>query len=408
MLSSFGHALYLAARNLRRQLRRSLSALLTISSGVLALLLAEGYSAGMFSEFRESTIRADYGHLQLTRPGFHELGRSDLDAFRVELDPQVLQKDLPPGSAVAPRFLFSGLASSGEVTLPFTARGIDPAVDAQGGNALQLVAGRRLAADEREGVLLGQGLAARLGLGAGETIMLLVTTAEGQLNAREAPVIGVVASSTEAVDDVLLLAPISLGHALMRSSGSHQLLVFLPPESSVARSMEALEPIAEGQALELRDWLSLAEFYRRAEALFRQQLTVVIVIVAAILLLSIGNTMMMTVMERTREIGTVMALGTRPGRVLRGFLLEGALLGLAGVLLGIILAYLCAAIMASLQLQMPPPPGFTIGYTASILIEPETLARVAFLTWAATVMASYYPALRASRLCIVDALRVVR
>jgi putative ABC transport system permease protein len=399
---------YLAVRNLRRQLRRSLSALLTIGGGVAALLLAEGYSAGMFGEFRDATIRAEYGHLQLTRPGFHELGRSNLEAYRIGGLPPALAEALLPGTVQAPRFLLNGLVSAGDITLPFSGRGIDPAVDAQGGRALRVADGDRLAASDDEAVLLGAGLARQLRVSAGDRIVLLVSTADEQLNAREATVRGVVASSSSAVGDALIIMPLRFARTLMRSEGSHQVLLFLPEDVPVAEATEILSQKAAAADLELRDWLSLAEFYRRAEALFRQQLTVVLVIVMVILLLSIGNTQMMAVLERTREIGTVMALGARSGRVMRGFLLEGALLGIIGVGAGIAAAYALAALLDILQVAMAPPPGFSVGYTARIDLSLEVLLRVALLSWGATVAASVYPAWRASRLQIVDALRVVR
>lgn len=403
-----GLTVFLALRNLRRQLRRSLSALLTIAIGVTALLLAEGYSAGMFSAFRESTIRAQYGHLQLTAPGFHERGRSNLHAHLMPAPSASLQAALPDDAVVAPRYLFVGLASAGDTTLPFSGLGLDPAVDAQGGSALRLVSGERLAADAADGVLVGQGLARRLGIQAGETIVLLVTTADEQLNARETTVTGVVASSSASIDDALLIAPTGVARELMRSEGSHQYLIYLSDGDELEAVQARLAAAARAEGFELRDWWSLAEFYRRAEQLFRQQLTVVVAIVTAILLLSISNTMMMTVLERTREIGTVMALGARPSRVLRGFVLEGAMLGLLGVLLGTTLAWVLSLGLDALALQMPPPPGFSVGYTASIELRPPLLLRVAFLSWGATVLACLWPAWRASRLEIVDALRVVR
>lgn len=401
-------SLQLAARNLFRQLRRSVSALLTIGGGVLALLLAQGYSAAMFSEFRDSAIQAEYGHLQLTLPEFHRKGRSNLNAFTMESLPAEILEALPPGSLVSPRFLLTGLASAGEVTLPFSAMGVDAARDTQGGRALALLAGQRLPADGSPGALLGKGLAQKLNVTAGDTVVLLVTTEGDQLNARETVISGIVSASSDAVNDGLMVLPIGFSRELMRSAGAHQQLVFLPEDAELEAVEASLAPLAKTAGLELRNWLSLAEFYRRAEALFAQQLRVMLVIVAVILLLSISNTMMMSVLERTREIGTVMALGTPPRRVLSGFVFEGGLLGVLGVLLGIVLAMLAAAFISALQIDMPPPPGFSVGYRARIEFSLESTVSVALLSWTATVIASCYPAWRASKLEIVDALRVVR
>ena len=94
-------SLLLALRNLRRQFRRSLTALLSIGFGVAALLVATGFNAAMFEEFREATIRSQFGHLQITRPGFQERGRSDPWAYLLPGDLAVDPALLPPASTVS-------------------------------------------------------------------------------------------------------------------------------------------------------------------------------------------------------------------------------------------------------------------------------------------------------------------
>lgn len=407
-LVNLGVEVRLAGRNLFRQLHRSLTALLTISVGVMALVLAQGYTEGMFREFRESAIRAEYGHLQLSLPEFHMRGRADPDSFAFLDIPEDIRAAVPPSTVFAPRYILTGLISAGDTSLPFSARGIDPSKDAQGGKALNIVSGDRLAENASGGVLLGRGLAKKLNVNVGDDIVLLVTTADDQLNARETPVQGIVAASSEVANDSLVLLPIALAMELRRQEGAHQQLLFLPTGANAETLADELRPLAASAGLELRHWLELADFYRRSEALFRQQLSVMVGIVVAILLLSISNTMMMSVLERTGEIGTAMALGSTRARVLRGFLFEGSYLGILGVVVGIGLAAVVALVLQWVNMQMPPPPGFSVGYRATIDLEPHLLSRVAIACWLATILAAVYPAWRASRLAIVDALRVVR
>ena len=104
-------SLLLALRNLRRQFRRSLTALLSIGFGVTALLVATGFNAAMFEEFREATIRSQFGHLQVTRPGFQERGRSDPWAYLLPADVALDPALLPSGSTISPRLLLNGLVS---------------------------------------------------------------------------------------------------------------------------------------------------------------------------------------------------------------------------------------------------------------------------------------------------------
>jgi putative ABC transport system permease protein len=115
--------------------------------------------------------------------------------------------------------------------------------------------------------------------------------------------------------------------------------------------------------------------------------------------------MMMSVLERTGEIGTVMALGTRRAAVLRGFLIEGALLGLLGALLGVVVALVLGQVLVWAEVEMPPPPGFARSYLATLLITPAMVLETVLIACITTTVASFYPAMRASRMVIVDAIR---
>jgi len=401
-------ALLLALRNLRRQFRRSLTALLSIGFGVAALLVATGFNEAMFEEFREATIRSQFGHLQITRPGFQERGRSDPWAYllpaEIALDPALL----PPGSTVSPRLLLNGLVSFGEQTLPFMSEGIDPARDMLDDRALRIEQGRRLAPGDHQQVVLGEGLARQLEVAPGGSVVLLVNTPEGQLGAAEAEVVGLFSSFSQEFDDAALLLPLSLARELAQVEGAHAWLVFLQDTAATDAALGPVRAALPSAAFDVQPWHALAEFYARASVLFEQQLDLVKGIVVFIILLGIGNTMMMSVLERTGEIGTVMALGNTRASVLRGFLLEGALLGLLGAALGLLAALGAGQLLALAAIEMPPPPTFARSYHAALLITPVMVLEVLLIAVLTTTLASFYPAWRASRMEIVEAIRHVR
>jgi len=141
---------------------------------------------------------------------------------------------------------------------------------------------------------------------------------------------------------------------------------------------------------------------------------VIEVIIGMIIVLSIANTLMMNVVERTGEIGTAMAVGVKRAKIMRLFLLEGLLLGIVGGALGLVLGSIAAAIISMIGIPMPPPPGMARGYTAEILVNASLLLNAALMLNAAllaagtTLLASLYPAWKASRMIIVDALRFNR
>lgn len=399
--------LLLALRNLRRQFRRSLTALLSIGFGVAALLVALGFNEAMFDEFREATIRSQFGHLQVSRPGFQDRGRSDPWAYLLPAEIAVDQDLLPEGATVAPRLLLNGLVSFGEVTLPFMSEGIDPARDMLDDRSLRMVEGRRLAAGDHRQLVLGQGLASQLEVAVGQSVVLLANTPDGHLGAAEAELVGIFSSFSQEFDDAALLMPIDLARGLAQVDGAHAWLVFLEDTRDTDAVLAPVRASLPGDDFDVQPWHALAEFYARASALFQQQLDLVKAIVVFIILLGISNTMMMSVLERTGEIGTVMALGNKRASVLRGFLIEGALLGLLGAALGVLVALGLGQLLALAEIEMPPPPTFARSYHAALLITPGMVLETVLIACVTTTLASLYPAWRASRMVIVDAIRHV-
>jgi putative ABC transport system permease protein len=156
---------------------------------------------------------------------------------------------------------------------------------------------------------------------------------------------------------------------------------------------------------EVVPWSDLADFYNKTVVLFSKQVSVVKTIIALIIILSISNTQTMSVLERTTEIGTSLALGLRRSQVLRLFLLEGILIGIIGGLFGISLGYILGISISEIGIPMPPAPGMAHGYTGEILITPSLALDAIIMAILTTLIASIMPAWRASRLIIVDALR---
>ena len=124
----------------------------------------------------------------------------------------------------------------------------------------------------------------------------------------------------------------------------------------------------------------------------------VVVFLAAI------NTTLMTVTERTREIGTLRALGARPRVVLTNFVLEGAVLGLTASAAGALLSLLISTVLNASAIEMPPPPGATRGIPIHVQFFALAYVGATLAMTVAAVVASYFPARRATRISIVEAL----
>lgn len=397
----------LASRNLRRNAKRTIVAVLTVAGGIVAFLLAGGFIAWIFQDMRESTIHSQLGHLQVVRPDYYEKGIADPYAFL--LPAQSPEQKLIEGTeglvSLTPRLAFSGLVSHGEVTLAFVGEGVDPVRERPISSRITIVSGRDLADANEPALLLGEGLARSLGVKSDDIVVLLATAANGSPNAVEVKVAGTFATVSKEYDDSALRLPIALARKLMRVDGATSWVVLLEHTERTAATVEKLRAALPAQNFEVIPWGALADFYNKTVTLFSRQISVVKFIIGLIIILTISNTQTMSVLERTREIGTSLAIGQRRQFVMRMFLVEGMLIGLVGGLVGLALGYLFAVIISTIGIPMPPPPGMAHGYIGQILIGAPLAGEALVLALFTTLIASILPAWRASRMNIVDALR---
>ena len=399
--------LRLATRNLRRNSQRSLVAMLTVAFGIVAFLLAGGFIAWIFQQMREATIHSQLGHMQIVRPGFFEKGIADPYAFLLpDQSPQQKTVEKVPGfQSLAPRLAFSGLISHGDTTIAFIGDGIDPVREKPISSSVTIVSGDDLEAADESSVLLGEGLATSMGVQAGDVVVLLATAANGSANAVEVKVAGTFATSYKDYDDSALRLPIMVARKLMRVQGATSWVVLLDKTERTAEGSSYLAAALPANEFEIVPWHALADFYNKTVVLFSKQVSVVKFIIGLIIVLTISNTQMMSVLERTTEIGTSLAIGQRRNTVMRMFVAEGVLIGLIGGLLGVILGYVFAHLISAIGIPMPPPPGMARGFRGEILIVPRLAVDALILAVVTTFLASVLPAWKASRMNIVDALR---
>lgn len=399
-------ALLLAWRNLARHRRRTLLALLIIGGGVVTFLLAGGFINWVLWSMREATIHSQLGHVQIIRPGYFREGLGDPYRYLLPDSMAAVTDDAPAYQRTAsPRLAFNGLLSKGEDTASFLGEGIDPQAEAPIAKWVLIQDGEDLTTSGPDTVILGAGLAKAIGAATGDMVVLLATTADGGINAVELRVAGLFATSTKAYDDTALRVPIEVARRLMRVEGATSWVVLLDDTERTDEALAALRARLPASDYELVPWFELADFYNKTVELFGRQVGIVRVLIALIVMLSISNTLAMTVMERTSEIGTVMALGVRRRQVMVQFLLEGAVLGAVGGMVGVMLGALLGTAISAVGIPMPPPPGMDVGFTGEIQVSAGLSFEGFLLAFITTLLASVFPAWKASRMNIVDALR---
>jgi len=402
-------AFALAWRSLFRQKRRSLLMIAVVTFGFASFALAGGFIAQSFEALKEGTIRS-VGQLQIVdrravgraEEATLEFGIPDAPRARAVAAAQ------PGVAAVLPRIDFVGLATVGARSIPFLGIGVDPGPEAAATLASGLVvSGKYLSGDGGEGMVLGTGLAKALEVKVGDRVTLLATTPDGSLNAADGVVEGFVDVKIKELNDRYLAAGQKLVENLLQSEGTaSKLVVFLRPDADEAKTAAALEKAmaAAGFPVTVLRWEQLATFYGQVKLLYIGIFGFVGAVLVTIVILAAAIVMTMAVTERTREIGTLRALGTRPAGILRMFLAEGVLIALAGCVAGTALALVIRAVLNASGIMLPPPPGASSG--TPLHVNFYLLAYVAGLVamLATMTFAAFFPARRASRVAIVDAL----
>jgi len=267
--------------------------------------------------------------------------------------------------------------------------------------------GHALDSGDPDGLFMGGGLARNLGVTIGDTVALLATTASGGLNGVEGTVRGLFQSASKEFDDSTLRLPLAMARQLLRASGAHSWVLLLDETDHTDDVLHKLKTkYSEAtNRLQFTPWYSLAEFYNKTVKLFSRQMETVRLIIALIIILSISNILIMSVLERTGEIGTLMAIGLTRSRIMLLFVTEGFMLGIFGGLSGVAVGTALAIGLSTVGIPMPPPPGMETGYTGEIMVTWPLLLGTLLLAVLTALLGSLYPAWKASKMKIVDALR---
>lgn len=399
--------LKLALRNILRHKVRTAMTLAVIVFGIVGLILSGGFVNDMLFQLAESIIRSQSGHLQVLRVGYFAKGGRSPDQYLID-DPDELRKSvaqLPLVDDVMLRMSFSGLLNNGRSDWPIIGEGVEPDREARLGTQLQIIAGRQLSPTDPYGILLGEGVARTLKLKPGDTATVLLNAAEGALNTQEFKVVGVFQSFSKDFDARAVRIPLSAAQELVGSPRANSVVVSLKATADTERVGASLRNRLASQDLEIRTWEELNDFYSSTAALYERQFGVLQGIILAMVLLSVGNSVNMSVFERTGEFGTMMALGNNRLRIFQLVVTENFLLGAVGSTLGVVVGTALALGISAIGIPMPPPPNANIGYTAMIRVVPSVLAIAFAVGMVATVSAAIFPASRVARTPVADALR---
>lgn len=401
----------IAARSVFRNKRRTVITLLSIIFGCVAIIVFGGFVDYSMWGLRESTIHSRLGHLQVYRAGYSEKGGTNPLAYTIEDYPRIrsIIEDEDHVDFVTSRLEFSGLIGGAENSVICVGKGVEPEKERELGITVSIVEGEDLTSEKLEEGIIGKGLAEGLGVNIDDYLTILTSTAEGALNAVDLKLRGIFRTGVKEYDDVAVMVPMELAKALLYTENVQSIVVVLDKTENTDLVADNLrkEFSQANLDLEIKTWSDLATFYHQVVQLYGGIFWVVRLIILIIVIFSIANTMTMSVFERMREIGTIRAMGTKRRGVLSLFLIEGLILGALGGALGLTFGIIAAKLLSIKGIYIPPPPTMTEGYTALINIVPKDLIFAFSLAVGTSLVSSIYPAFKAARLKVVDALRYI-
>ncbi|MES2037273.1 MAG: FtsX-like permease family protein [Pseudomonadota bacterium] len=391
--------------NTLRNRRRSAITVVIAALGTAAILLAGGFAYSTYEGLAQISARST-GHLIIGKPQHFT---SDQDVpLQYGLDnAAALQSKLladPAVRYVLPRIEYSGLISNGDKSTIMLAIGIDPDAEfSVKGPTLTLKEGELLQTESAEAeIVLGEALARSLKAKPGSSLTLMASTTDGALNAVDVTVKGLVSTGVPDLDKRLVYSNIKTAQKLLNTQRISSLGVFL-------NSMDATLPAQARLAkvfpeLTVQNWLEQAFFYKSVRDLYNRIFGALGAIISIIVVFVVANAMAMAIIERTREVGTLRAMGTLPGQLIRSFSFEGMILGGTGAIAGAALAITVALLLIIFPVQMPPPPGRSSGYPLLITIDAAMYAITVFMMFALSMLSSAFIARKTLRQSIVDAL----
>jgi putative ABC transport system permease protein len=397
----------LALRNVFRQTVRTAMTLAAVVFGVAGLIVSGGFIQDIFVQLGEAIIHSQTGHVQVFRKDFIELGTRYPERFLIDKPATLVTRieALPEVKEVSARLSFSGMLNNGRRDLGIIGEGIEPDKEARLGSFLHITQGRQLSDRDSYGMIVGEGVAQSLGIKAGDSVTLLMNTAEGALNTLEFEVVGVFQSFSLEFDARAVRIPLVAAQELMFTTGANLLVATLHRTEDTTPALERIRGVLASETLEARDWRMLSDFYEKTIDLYESQFGVLQLIILCMVLLSVANSVNMSVFERMSEFGTLLALGNRRRDIFQLILLENLILGVIGALLGVVVGLSIAVIVSAVGIPMPPPPNANVGYTAYIRVIPADVLSAALIGLVATVLAALLPARRSSAASVVEALR---
>jgi putative ABC transport system permease protein len=403
----------IAWRNIWRNTRRTLITLGAISIGLAALIFFKGLMDGFHQQMIENSIKLHTGHIQIHRLGYQDEQLVELAMGKPEEVLSVIRK-LPDIKSYTRRVNAQGLIASSDTSRGILIVGVDPQSESRVTSLKdRIVAGEYLSDTEERQILIGEKLAKILKVNLGEKIVLMTQAADGSMGADAYRVKGLFATGSQDFDKGMGFIPIKQAQELLALGNRlSEITLILKSTKDVDRVEAEISSQLDSKQYEVLSWKEISPWLLQFIELDDASLYIIELIVFMIVALGILNTMLMSILERVREFGLMMAIGTRPQQMVGMVMLEALLLGLVSIVIGIIIG---SGITQYFCIYGIDYSRWTEGLSMIPYIDPIMYARLEWnniiissaIVLLTTLVAAIYPALKAAGLEPTQAMHYV-
>ena len=395
-------------RNLRRRPGRTLLTVAMIASTALLVVFSVGLRDGSYAQLIDLATGTWSGHFQIAAAGYRE----SPSLFETVDDPGSLVERLnadPAVAGVTARVEAAGLLSVAERSSGALVSAVDPAAEARLFTVPRAVKQGTwfgpLADAEALPIVLGRGLARRLRAELGAEVTYLGQAADGSIAAELFTVVGIMESGDAALDAAVAFVRLSDAQALFELGARvHSLHGRLDDIDELTGFVARFDT---GAGLELAPWTAVQPQLEDTIRADRAAGDFVLTIIVFVVVLGILNSMLMAVFERTRELGIMLALGTRPRRIVAVIAAESAWMSAVGVILGTAGGFALIAALADSGIPVGDTPLEMGGVLIDRLVPAASAGALVYpaIIFVTGTLAGLWPARRAARLDPVHAIR---
>lgn len=406
--------LTIAFRNMWRNQRRSLITIAAVALGLAALIFLRGFIHGVQTQIVHNLAQTLTGDIQIAPPTRNLLYSANLVIDQSAPLRHILEQD-PHVHAYAERIYGSGVVASAARSIVTGIMGIAPVQEQRIASRRPIVQGRTLADGDDHGVMIGEPMRKILEVEIGDKIVVTAQDSKGELSGEAFRLVGTFATGSDMVDNttVILLVP-TAQRLLVLGDHISRIVVMLKSGVPVATAVAALAPqvaAATSQKLDVLSWEKIMPMFGQLLQFQNAMTMVVMVIVLLVVAAGTLNTLLMSILERTHELGIMLALGTTPRQVIGLITLESFWLTLLGTIVGVALGATATAVVGHVGINLS---GF-LATASNFMVGAHVFPRIdwAYVTLFVGViiivnsLAALYPAWKAGRLAPLEAMRHV-